>query len=380
MIGVFPSYFAKYANTTLNLIVLGLSFVCLVGWRKLTAKDILIKHKASLSMTIISMVVLCLILGNRSINGGFGDTYLYAHHFNLLRSVAEPDVFIGGEWVFNWLMYQCSRFGDVDLFFTVVCFGYVFFAFWGIYRIFRNETYGAWLFYIGAFSFFSYATNGIRNGLASALIICALSYTIIPKQRNWLIAILLAFLSIGIHKSAVLPIVCLAMSFCVKNIKVSTFFWVFAIIIYLTASGLISDFFTGMGFDDRLTGYIENSEQYASRGFTTGFRLDFLLYSVMPIWLGWYINTKHPNGIDRTYQLLLNTYIFANAFWVMLMGAAYSNRFAYLSWFLYPLVLAYPCLRLNIWGQNQGKNAGLILLAHTGFTVFMQFIYYGALF
>ena len=90
----------------------------------------------------------------------------------------------------------------------------------------------------------------------------------------------------------------------------------------------------------------------------------------MPIVLGYYVVIKR--GIqDRTYTILLNTYTLANAFWVMVIRANYSNRFAYLSWFMYPIVLAYPLLRLDVWGDMQGKRLKQIMLAHIGFTWFM---------
>jgi predicted GNAT superfamily acetyltransferase len=59
----------------------------------------------------------------------------------------------------------------------------------------------------------------------------------------------------------------------------------------------------------------------------------------------------------------------------MMIRASYSNRFAYLSWFLYALVLAYPCLKFPIW-KDQGRKASFIFLAHLGFTLFMNLIYY----
>jgi len=53
--------------------------------------------------------------------------------------------------------------------------------------------------------------------------------------------------------------------------------------------------------------------------------------------------------------------------------AAFSNRFAYLSWFIYPLVIAYPLLRMNIW-EDQDRKTAQILLAYSGFTFFMHLI------
>ena len=73
------------------------------------------------------------------------------------------------------------------------------------------------------------------------------------------------------------------------------------------------------------------------------------------------------------YSYLLNSYILCNSFWVMMIRASYSNRFAYLSWFLYPVVLAYPLLKFPVFETNNKQKVALILLAHTAFTIIMSF-------
>ena len=127
------------------------------------------------------------------------------------------------------------------------------------------------------------------------------------------------------------------------------------------------------GFDDRLEGYLIDVDH---SGFShTGFRWDFILYSIMPIWLGYYILVK--KGIrNRIYEVLISTYVLANAFWVMIIRAHFSDRFAYLSWFLYPIVIAYPLFSIDVWGHKQGRIARNILYAHLSFTIFMNLIYY----
>lgn len=75
----------------------------------------------------------------------------------------------------------------------------------------------------------------------------------------------------------------------------------------------------------------------------------------------------------RVFNILANTYLLANAFWVMLIRANFSNRFAYLSWFLYPILMAYGVIRLHLW-EDQDRKAGLILLAHAGFTIVMYLL------
>lgn len=126
-----------------------------------------------------------------------------------------------------------------------------------------------------------------------------------------------------------------------------------------------------MGFDDRMTDYFQSQDdaKVMKQFSETGFRFDFLLYSAMPVLMTWYVTIKR-NFEDRTFNIIAVTYILANAFWVMVIRAAYSNRFAYLSWFLYPIVIVYPLLRFRLW-DDQDRKTALILLLYEGFTFIM---------
>jgi hypothetical protein len=129
--------------------------------------------------------------------------------------------------------------------------------------------------------------------------------------------------------------------------------------------------FSSLGFDGRMSGYSETAETSVSimnRFSRSGFRWDFLLYSAMPVWLAWYV--RYKGIINKTFNLLANTYIIANSFWVLVCRVAFSNRFAYLSWFLYAFVIAYAVIRLPIW-EDQDRVAGRVLLAHSSFTIIM---------
>ena len=182
----------------------------------------------------------------------------------------------------------------------------------------------------------------------------------------------MAFLAFNIHRSTALPIACVLAAFFIKDTRIILGWWIASIFLSLVAGGPIEAFFTGLGFDDRMSNY--SSENIDVSAFSSlGFRWDFLLYSAMPILLGYYVVIKRKIW-DQKYLLLLHTYILCNSFWVMMIRAAYSIRFAYLSWFLYALVLIYPCLKLPIW-KDQGKKAALIIMGHLGFTFFMYLLY-----
>jgi hypothetical protein len=88
----------------------------------------------------------------------------------------------------------------------------------------------------------------------------------------------------------------------------------------------------------------------------------------------WYV-THYRKFKDQTFNILANTYLLSNAFWIMVIRSAFSNRFAYLSWFIYPLVIVYPLLRMNIW-KDQDRKTAIIFFLYSGFSFFMFFIYY----
>ena len=100
------------------------------------------------------------------------------------------------------------------------------------------------------------------------------------------------------------------------------------------------------------------------------FRWDFLLYSSMPVIIGAY--TLFVRKIyNNTYLILLGTYIYSNAFWILAIRAIFSNRIAYLSWFIYPIVMVYPLLNLPVFEKYHSQKTAFILLAHFGFTTIM---------
>ena len=324
---------------------------------------------------LLAAILLCtafaFFLGMRPHSGYyFGDTGMYVHLYSSIQSG-----FVGSnskdEWVWFKIMELTSDILDASGYLTLVCVLYFGFSLWASSRLIPNNPLMAMLFVMGAFSFFSYATNGIRNGLACAMVLTFLSY-INGNIRDKIIGAVIAFFAIGIHKTTMLPIGMAVVSmFIVRKFKTAYSFWILSILISLVAGGAVTALFASLGFDDRLS-YL-TVEVDASKFSHTGFRLDFLLYSMMPIVLGYYVVIRR--GIaDRTYLLLLNTYTLSNAFWVMVIRASYTNRFAYLSWFMYPIVLAYPLFKLNIWGSHQGKYASQIMLAQVGFTWIMSLI------
>lgn len=332
----------------------------------------LIQRNTNQPLVLIYIFLFVLLVGLRPISGFyFGDTVNYAQSYDLfVNGIASYDP-TSKEWFFEWLMHHCSQLMNVHGFFLLVEILYVLPVLWACRKLIPNHALLMFLVCMGAFSFFSYGTNGIRNGMACSLIIATLA-CVHGNLLQKIIGGILAFLAFNIHRSTALPIVCILATFFVKDTRLILGWWIASIFLSLVAGGPIETFFTGLGFDDRMESY-SSANIDASAFSSTGFRWDFLLYSMMPILLGYYVVIKRKIW-DKNYLLLLHTYILCNSFWVMMIRAAFSNRFAYLSWFLYALVLIYPCLKLLIW-RDQGKKTALIILGHLGFTLFMYLIY-----
>src|SRR5690606_2663239 len=92
----------------------------------------------------------------------------------------------------------------------------------------------------------------------------------------------------------------------------------------------------------------------------TGFRWDFVLYGALPIAVGaFFIYGK--KRFDAFYLKLFCTYVITNAVWLLLITLPFSNRFAYLSWGIMGLVIAYPLIKWKVFKQQQVVFAVLLV-------------------
>lgn len=149
-------------------------------------------------------------------------------------------------------------------------------------------------------------------------------------------------------------------------------FWLVCIPLSLVGGGFFENFFASLGFEDDRLSYLTDGNVNNDNFSSTGFRWDFLIYSGTAIFAGWYYIVKKEFN-EKIYFWLFNTFVFSNAFWILVIRANFSNRFAYLSWFMMGLVIIYPLLRQQLI-PKQHQKVGLILLANFAFTFLMNII------
>lgn len=323
-------------------------------------------------------IVLILYLGLRPNGSIFVDSNQYRYGFSVLDLYDElVPVNLKTEWLWHNFNHFLKKMGLNEYEFTLVIeFIYLGCMFITAMLLMRKNLWMAMLFFFMAFSTYSYGVNGIRNGFACSIDLVAITLLAIDK-KYWPATAILAFLAMGIHRSTMLPTAAVFTSaFMIKSPKVAIRFWLLSIALSLVAGPQIEQFFASLGFDDRMSKYSEGgqNEETMSEFSKTGFRWDFLFYSIWPVIMTWYL-TVYRKFNDRTFNIIANTYLLCNAFWIMVIRASFSNRFAYLSWFLYPLVIAYPLLRMNLW-KDQDRKTAIIYFLYSGFLFFMFFIYY----
>ena len=312
---------------------------------------------------------LAVFLGFRPYEG-FGDTGNYIASYMRLRDFGVFNVAGDESPTKDYLFYMyekiCATIIDGHVWLASICFFYIFFMLFGCRKIDLEHGAILMLFCLGSFEFFSYAVNGIRNGVACSFIIFALGCIC---RKKVLYAVVCSCIAIGCHKSVFLPVVSMFAAFFLNRPKFMFSTWIVAVVLSLFLGGIFENLMVSLNFDDRL---FYNLRENEADGMILehSFRWDFLIYSFLPILLGWYSIVKRKL-FDRTYLITLGTYIYANAFWVLSISAIFSNRIAYLSWFIYPIVLAYPLLNFPVFRKQHSKKTAAILLLHLLLTIFM---------
>lgn len=328
--------------------------------------------------TLIVFIAIILFWGFRTKFGWYpGDTIPYLWGWDLSANDASyAQVKAQGD---EWIWVAIQRFvrslgGDFAAFCTFTVILYVGIMTWAAHRFINSHLWLVFLFLISSFSFSQYGVNGVRNGIATSLVMLGISFLAEKNLRGYAVALFTFVAGYYIHHSIYLSAICaLLAAFLIKKPKTAIIIWSLAIPVSLVVGNAAGNFFSALGFDDRMEKYFVAFQQQDMSGFAfTGFRWDFLLYSAMPVLMIWYTTVKR-NFEDRTYNIIAVTYLLANAFWILVIRAAFSNRFAYLSWFLYPIVIAYPLLRFHLW-DDQDRKTALILLAYEAFTFFMFLI------
>ncbi len=305
-----------------------------------------------------------LYIGFRPINGVFVDMLTYSQTFEQYQD--GFDLLGSGDAGFDFFIKYSSKTITIELFFFICAFLYVVPLWFVSKRLFGSNWFYSFLILVASFSFFGYGTNGIRNGFASSLFLFSFAFF----ERKYILLGLL-FLSTTFHQTMMLPTFAYLITLLNNDTKKYFIVWLLAIPLSLALGGFWEIFFSGLGFGDERAGYLtddSNQEEFSS----TGFRWDFLVYSATGVFTGVYFIIK-KGFKDKLYSHLVNIYLLTNAFWILVIRANFSNRFAYLSWFMLGIIIIYPLLMYpNLAKRN--KVLGSVILVYFIFTYVLNIV------
>ncbi|MDG3581737.1 EpsG family protein [Galbibacter pacificus] len=304
-------------------------------------------------------------IGLRPISGEFIDMTTYAYMFQ--REISGSPIDIGSDFGFGFLVKFSALVTTINGFFFICACIYILPLAVACRRFFKNYWIYCFIALVASFSFYAYGVNGIRNGMATSIFILGLSY-----HKKPIVSGLIVFLSCTFHQSMYLPTAAYVITFFLNFPKAYLIAWFAAIPLSLVFGSLFIMIFTSLGFaDDRLSQYLL-ADVDKSAFSNTGFRWDFLLYSATGTFAGWYFIFK-KKFTDKMYHRIYGTYLISNAFWILIITANFSNRFAYLSWFMLAVVIFYPFLKKRFFNY-QHQVLGIVLLMYFLFTYLLNFV------
>ena len=320
-------------------------------------------------------VAIILYMGYRNPGSTFfGDTITYTHGFWRIAASDQPF-----KWTWNgeWLFYNTMRFfalhTDVTTFYLFCASVYVGSLWVAMVRIFGRRYYIPFLVVLSMFFFWSYGVNGIRNGIGASLFILALTYV-----ERLPIAIILCIMAVGCHKSTSIMIAAAVLAWFLKNSYLYLSAWFICIIISYFSGYTIQNWIGKLNLtsgDERLSDYLTNTDWadfLETASVTVGFRWDFLLFSALAVAVGYYFIFRREFQ-DEYYHWIYNIYLITNSFWILVIRASFSNRFAQISWFIMPMVLIYPFMMQRFW-KNHERMTGFALLLFYAFTFYSNII------
>ncbi|MFT4803186.1 MAG: hypothetical protein ACI9OE_001805 [Mariniflexile sp.] len=316
--------------------------------------------------SLILLLGVILYMGLRPISFVFVDMGTYNRIFESYANGAQVNISEKDVW-WNTFMKVCSGIMTAQYYFLLCAILYITPLYIASKKWLGTNRYFLFLMFIASFSFWAYGVNGIRNGIATSVFVLAVS---LNKKKYLKYSLLVV--SLLIHGSLLVPITAFVLTLFYKNPKHYLLGWLAAIPLSLLLGSFWETFFGSLGIAEDRSHYLTDGNINNDTFAYTGFRWDFVIYSAAAVYTGYYFIIK-KNFNDKIYIQLFNIYVTANAFWILVIRANFSNRFAYLSWFLMAVVIFYPFFKKQFF-KNQQKVLAYTILGYFGFTYFMFLI------
>ena len=354
-----------YTPVFYQFILLMIAFVFLSSYKYSLEDSINLSGKNILGVFVLIFIIF--YMGLRPVSGKyFGDMSTYAKIF---RSYTSGNQYIeyNKDFGFSFFLNFCTKYLNLDIFFLLCSFLYIFPLYLSSKKIFKEYWFYSFFILACSFSFWAAGVNGIRAGIASSFLIIGLS------REKKLSSVIWFFLAVSFHKSMVIPVLAFLIASIYRNSKFYLIIWLLAIPLSYAIGNFFENLFISTGLlEEEVSVYFSDEIDKGIKNSEVGFRWDFILYSCIPVFTGWYFIFK-KNYVDKLYITFFNCYLIANTFWILVIRANFSNRFAYLSWFIMGIIVVFPFLKIS-WFKKQHVILAWVFLFYYLFTYTLNFL------
>ena len=317
--------------------------------------------------SLLLLFSLTLYIGLRPVDPVFVDMETYNSIFEAYAS-GSIELLLDYDILWQFFIKTCSSFFTAQFFFLLCALIYIIPLYLASKKWLGVNHYFLFLMFIASFSFWSYGVNGIRNGISTSLFVLALSST---KKKYFKYGLFV--ISYYVHASLIIPLAAFVLTLFFKNPKHYFYGWLLCIPLSLVLGSFFEAFFGNIGFQEDRLSYLTQGNVNNDYFSYTGFRWDFLAYSSSATIVGYYFIIKKKFN-DKIYIQVFNIYLAVNGFWILVIRANFSNRFAYLSWFLIAFVIFYPFFKARFF-KNQNRVLAGFISAYFAVTYFLYLIF-----
>lgn len=301
---------------------------------------------ARAGLLLVAAITTALLFVTMWLRPATGDSWRYLEYFRDLRAMGLMDAlnYREGDPLYVLLNWFAGFLGDGAL----VLFGATLLVYFSVFiaatrRLASPVGTLVVLMCYTAFPFFvAYAANGLRQGLAIVFLLMAY-VAFFQKQRQawaWLVLAPLwhsgAWLGVG---------VVVVHQFMCRFVRSAQLRWVLvfaallgSLVLSVTGlnEGLMAQLPDIVSMRQSQAIYFEDAEAY---GYRAGFRLDFFLFSMLPLVTGFLLRQRASSFAYEGPGWWLSLYLSLNVVYHLFSFAPFSDRFAGFSWFLMPLVI-----------------------------------------
>lgn len=315
---------------TIFVLVLIFSFFCYVQLKS--------TYTLHIFLSVILSIVVALYLGFTPIPWGTGgDRELYANGYNNIASGItnySSDIFF-----YSYQKIFSSSFDTKQWFVLtsiIYCLNYLIFSI----SIRLKYPFLLLLMFFSSLFFYGYGINTIRAGFAASFLLLAIAFY--DKLFYFVFFMLIA---VNSHFSMIIPALAMLVSRFFDKTKIYLILWLIAIPLSAVAGHSFEALFSFMTSDDRVS-YL--SVDTDDTHYNVGFRIDFILYSCVPVIMGYYYIIKGVLRIDfiRYYIILM--------FLRIVLDISYSCKFFRSFWLSFLVYISsgfnLSCFKISVVG------------------------------